>query len=113
MTIYPAIDIIDGACVRLVQGDYSQKTKFADDPCEVAKKWQSLGGEFIHIVDLDGAKSGDTPNFELIKKIAAAVDIPIEVGGGIRSIETVDKYLNGGGERYAGCHSPRTCSRNP
>lgn len=99
MTIYPAIDIIDGACVRLVQGDYSQKTKFADDPCVVAKKWQNLGGEFIHIVDLDGAKSGDTPNFELIKKIAAAVDIPIEVGGGIRSIDTVDKYLNGGVER--------------
>lgn len=99
MTIYPAIDIIDGACVRLVQGDYSQKTKFADNPCEVAKRWQKLGGEFIHIVDLDGAKNGGTPNLELIKKIAGAVDVPIEVGGGIRSMEVVEKYLNGGVRR--------------
>lgn len=99
MTIYPAIDIIDGACVRLVRGDYSQKTKFADDPCEVAKKWEALKGEFIHIVDLDGARNGETPNLELIKKIASAVKVPIEVGGGIRSMEVVDKYLQGGVER--------------
>lgn len=96
MTIYPAIDIIDGACVRLVRGDYSQKTKFADDPIEVALKWQALGGEFIHIVDLDGARCGNTPNLELIKNIAKKVDVPIEVGGGIRSMEVVDKYLDAG-----------------
>lgn len=99
MRIYPAIDIIDGACVRLERGDYSKKTKFADDPCEVAKKWESDGGEFIHIVDLDGAKSGTMPNFELICRIAAAVNVPIEVGGGIRSMEAVEKYLGGGVER--------------
>lgn len=99
MTIYPAIDIIDGACVRLVRGDYSQKTKFADDPCEVAKKWEASKGEFIHIVDLDGARNGETPNLELIKKIASEVNVPIEVGGGIRSMEVVDKYLQGGVER--------------
>lgn len=99
MRIYPAIDIIDGACVRLVRGDYSKKTKFADDPCEVAKKWESDGGEFIHIVDLDGAKSGTMPNFELICRIAAAVNVPIEVGGGIRNMEAVEKYLGGGVER--------------
>ena len=96
MRIYPAIDIIDGACVRLVQGDYSKKTKFADDPLEVALRWQSLGGEFIHVVDLDGAKSGNMPNFELISRMATKLDVPIEVGGGIRNIEAVERYLNGG-----------------
>lgn len=96
MTIYPAIDIIDGKCVRLVQGDYSQKTTFSDSPLDVAKKWRSLGGEFIHLVDLDGAKSGDTPNFELVTRIAKALDIPVEIGGGIRNMETVDKYLQNG-----------------
>ncbi len=96
MRIYPAIDIIDGACVRLVQGDYSQKTKFADNPIDVAKKWQSMGGEFIHIVDLDGAKSGTMPNFKLICDIANSVDVPIEVGGGIRNMEAVEKYLENG-----------------
>lgn len=96
MTIYPAIDIIDGKCVRLVQGDYSQKTTFSDSPLDVAKKWRSMGGEFIHLVDLDGAKSGDTPNFELVTRIAKALDIPVEIGGGIRNMETVDKYLQNG-----------------
>ncbi len=96
MRIYPAIDIIDGACVRLVQGDYSKKTKFADDPVDVALRWQSLGGEFIHIVDLDGAKSGTMPNFELITKMAKTLDVPIEVGGGIRDMDAVEKYLQNG-----------------
>ncbi len=99
MRIYPAIDIIDGSCVRLVQGDYSQKTKFADDPVEVAKRWESQGGEFIHIVDLDGAKSGSTPNMDLILNIANSVDVPIEVGGGIRNMQTVESYLDNGVER--------------
>lgn len=99
MKIYPAIDIIDGACVRLVQGDYSQKTKFADDPLVVAKRWQNEGGEFIHIVDLDGAKSGSMPNLELICNIAKTLDVPIEVGGGIRTMEAAEKYLKNGVER--------------
>ena len=67
MKIYPAIDIIGGECVRLVKGDYSQKTTYSQNPVEVAKKWEEAGGEFLHIVDLDGAKSGDMPNFELIR----------------------------------------------
>ena len=99
MRIYPAIDIIDGACVRLVRGDYSQKTKYADSPEEVAKRWESEGGEFIHIVDLDGARSGAMPNFELICGIAQSVGVPIEVGGGIRTLEAAEKYLSGGVER--------------
>ncbi len=96
MRIYPAIDIIDGACVRLVRGDYSQKTRFADDPVEVAKRWQAEGGEFVHIVDLDGARSGQMPNFELISRIAKSLDVPIQVGGGIRTMEAAEKYLANG-----------------
>ena len=99
MRIYPAIDIIDGTCVRLVQGDYSQKTKFAEDPCEVALRWQREGGEFVHIVDLDGAKSGEMPNLELICRIANTLDVPIEVGGGIRTMEAAERYLENGVER--------------
>lgn len=99
MRIYPAIDIIGGKCVRLVKGDYSQKTTYAENPVEVAKKWESLGCEFIHVVDLDGAKSGDMPNFDLISTIAASVSVPIEVGGGIRDMNCIDKYLGAGIER--------------
>ncbi len=99
MRIYPAIDIIGGKCVRLVKGDYSQKTTYAENPVDVAKKWESLGCEFIHVVDLDGAKSGDMPNFELISNIASSVSVPIEVGGGIRDMNCIDKYLGAGIER--------------
>ena len=79
MRLYPAIDIIDGKCVRLSQGDYSKKTTFAENPIEVAKMWQEQGGEFLHLVDLDGAKSGDMPNAELISQIAKELDIPVEM----------------------------------
>lgn len=96
MRIYPAIDIIDGKCVRLTKGDYSKKTTYAENPIEVAKKWEDCGGEFIHVVDLDGAKSGDMPNFSLISEIAKSLSIPIEVGGGVRDIKCVEKYLNAG-----------------
>ncbi len=96
MTIYPAIDIIGGECVRLVKGDYSQKTTFGKDPVAVAKEWESCGAEFIHIVDLDGARSGDMPNFELISDIARSVSCKVEVGGGIRGMDCAEKYLNAG-----------------
>lgn len=96
MRIYPAIDIIDGKCVRLVQGKYDQQTTFNEDSVSVAKMWEAQGGEFIHIVDLDGAKSGDMPNFDLIAEIAASVSIPVEVGGGIRNMEAVRRYLEAG-----------------
>ncbi len=99
MTIYPAIDIIDGKCVRLKMGDYSQKTVFGDDPVAVAKEWERLGAKFIHIVDLDGARSGDMPNFDLISKIAKSVSAKIEVGGGIRDMTAVDRYLEAGVRR--------------
>lgn len=99
MRIYPAIDIIDGKCVRLTRGDYGQKTVFDDDPCEVALKWQSMGAEFVHLVDLDGAKLGNTPNFELITRIARTLDVPVQIGGGVRNINVVRRYLNAGVQR--------------
>ncbi len=99
MRIYPAIDIIGGQCVRLSQGDYRKKTTYAEDPLEVAKKWESLGGEFLHLVDLDGAKTGDMPNFDLIVSIANELKIPVEIGGGIRNMESVSRYLDHGVKR--------------
>lgn len=99
MKLYPAIDIIDGKCVRLVQGDYSQKTTFSDSPTEVAKRWESQGGDLIHIVDLDGARSGNQDNLEVIRKIAASVSVPIEVGGGVRSLEAAERLLSAGVSR--------------
>ena len=89
MRLYPAIDMIDGKSVRLVQGDYNKKTVFNEKPLETALNWQNLGGEFIHIVDLDGARSGSMKNFDIICKIANTLNVPIEVGGGIRSMDAV------------------------
>lgn len=99
MRLYPAIDIIGGQCVRLSQGDYQKKTTYAENPLEVAKKWESLGGEFLHLVDLDGAKTGDMPNFDLIAAIARELSIPVEIGGGIRNMDAVVRYLESGVRR--------------
>lgn len=96
MIIYPAIDIRDGRCVRLVQGDFSRETVFSQDPVEMAKKWESQGASWIHIVDLDGAKSGSPRNFEVIKQIREKVELNIQVGGGIRNSETLKKYFDMG-----------------
>ena len=95
MKILPAIDIKDGICVRLAKGDYSKMTKYNNDPVDVAGVWVKEGAENIHIVDLDGARSGETNNFSVIKKIREQFpDIFIQVGGGIRSKEDIEKYLN-------------------
>ncbi len=96
MTIIPAIDIKDGKCVRLVRGEEGTETVFSDDPVSVALKWQNCGASLIHVVDLDGAFKGKPVNTSLIKNIAAAVSCPVQVGGGIRSIEAVEKYLSYG-----------------
>jgi phosphoribosylformimino-5-aminoimidazole carboxamide ribotide isomerase len=85
--------------VRLYQGDYSRETIFNDDPLIVALQWQALGANRIHIVDLDGAASGDVVNWEIIQNIAAAVQVPTQLGGGIRSLETIEKVLKSGIER--------------
>ena len=97
MRILPAIDIKDGKCVRLAKGDYSKVTHYFDDPKLVAKMWIDKGASCIHIVDLDGAKCGLTPNYEMINAIRLEhPDIYIQVGGGVRSIETIAKYLDSG-----------------
>jgi phosphoribosylformimino-5-aminoimidazole carboxamide ribotide isomerase len=85
MLIYPAIDLLNGRCVRLRQGDYSQETVFSDDPSAVARKWVELGADRIHVVDLDGAKAGKPVNGPVIRKIVEAARVPVQLGGGLRT----------------------------
>lgn len=99
MILFPAIDIRNGKCVRLVQGDYDQEIIYGDSPTEMALLWEKQGAEFIHIVDLDGAKTGDSPNQRAIGAIAEAVSVPIQVGGGIRSIDMIEKHIASGVDR--------------
>ena len=96
MIILPAIDIKDGKVVRLLQGRFDQVTQYGDDPLVMAKHWESLGAKYLHLVDLDGAQSGERKNAEVIKRIAKEVKIPVETGGGIRSRDVVDDYLKSG-----------------
>lgn len=94
MLIIPAIDLQNGEAVRLYKGDYAQKTVYSQNPAELAKRFEAMGAKYLHIVDLDGAKDGNTANVETIRKIRGNVDIPIQVGGGIRNAETVALYLD-------------------
>ncbi|WP_223070055.1 1-(5-phosphoribosyl)-5-[(5-phosphoribosylamino)methylideneamino]imidazole-4-carboxamide isomerase [Paenibacillus caui] len=98
-TIYPAIDIRGGKCVRLVQGDYDRETVYHDSPVEAAKAWEAQGGEYIHLVDLDGAKAGHPVNHEIIGEIARSVNVPVQVGGGLRKLEDVKLLLGLGVSR--------------
>lgn len=93
MRIYPAIDLKDGKCVRLLQGDYNKVTVFGD-PIGAALKWANDGASFLHLVDLDGAKEGKSVNQEVIKIILKNINIPIQLGGGIRSLEDIDRLLS-------------------
>lgn len=97
--IYPAIDIRGGKCVRLVQGDYGRETVYNDNPVEVAKSWEAQGGTFIHLVDLDGAKAGHPVNEELIGEIARSVQVPVQIGGGLRTLDDVKRLLSLGVSR--------------
>lgn len=99
MNIFPAIDLYDGKVVRLFKGDYSQMTVYSDNPLGVAKDFEAQGAKYIHMVDLEGAKSGGTPNFEIVSKIAQNTGLFTEIGGGIRSLDTVEKYLSAGLDR--------------
>ncbi len=96
MKLYPAIDLIKGKAVRLVRGDYEQMTVYSEDPIAVAKGFRDAGAEYLHVVDLEGAKTGETPNIELISRIIKEIGLKTEVGGGIRSAETVKKYIDAG-----------------
>lgn len=99
MKLFPAIDLKDGAAVRLFQGDYDKMTLYSDDPVKVAKGFAKDGAEYLHLVDLDGAKDGTTQNFATIEKIVAATGMFCEVGGGIRSEKRIKAYLNLGVKR--------------
>lgn len=94
MQIWPAIDLRGGKCVRLQQGDYARETVFGDDPAAMARHWFDLGGQQIHLVDLDGAKAGRPGNLASVVAILEAVDVPCEFGGGIRDEETIRKLLD-------------------
>ena len=97
--IIPAVDIRDGRCVSLYQGDYRKETVFSDDPLDVALKWQSMGATRLHIVDLDGAARGEIVNLEIVRQLGSAMMIPTQIGGGIRSIETMEMLFKLGMDR--------------
>jgi phosphoribosylformimino-5-aminoimidazole carboxamide ribotide isomerase len=97
--LYPAIDIRGGQAVRLLQGDYARETTYDADPVDAAKRWAGEGAEYLHVVDLDGAKVGAPRNLEAVRRIVTAVDCPIQVGGGLRDAESVAAVLDAGAER--------------
>lgn len=99
MILFPAIDIVDGKAVRLFKGDYQQMTVYSDNPAEIALDFKNCGATAIHIVDLEGAKDGNTPNFDTVLAIKKASGLFCEIGGGIRNMEVVEKYLDAGIDR--------------
>ena len=99
MLIYPAIDLYDKKAVRLYKGDYNNMTVYSDNPCEIAEDFYSQGARYMHVVDLEGAKTGETPNIDVIEKLASYPDMFIEVGGGIRNIDVASRYIAAGVDR--------------
>ncbi len=99
MEVIPAIDIRGGRCVRLYQGDYARETVFSDDPLLVAERWQKEGAQRLHVVDLDGAREGEPVNDAVIGRILKAANVPVQVAGGIRQIDVIDRYMELGADR--------------
>ncbi|NLI37772.1 MAG: 1-(5-phosphoribosyl)-5-[(5-phosphoribosylamino)methylideneamino]imidazole-4-carboxamide isomerase [Clostridiaceae bacterium] len=99
MIIYPAVDIRDGRCVRLRQGSYSDMTVYGDDPVEMALKWQDAGSQYLHVVDLDGARGQGKHNRDIIGRMVKALGIPVQTGGGIRTMADIDEVLSLGAAR--------------
>ena len=99
MNIFPAIDLYDKKAVRLYKGNYNEMTVYSNNPIEIAYDFEKNGAKFIHMVDLEGAKNGTTPNIEIVKEVATKTNLFVEIGGGIRNLETVEKYLNAGVSR--------------
>ena len=99
MEIIPAIDLRLGRVVRLFQGDYDRQTSYSSDPVAVARQWEEQGASRLHVVDLDGAKSGQLHNLEIVRRIARAVDIPLQLGGGLRTLQAVESALQAGADR--------------
>lgn len=96
MNLFPAIDLYTGWAVRLYQGDYHQMTVYDKDPLSVARRFRDAGAEYLHMVDLEGAKTGETPNLDTVRTVAAQSGLKVEIGGGIRSEEVIKKYLDAG-----------------
>ena len=99
MHIFPAIDLYDKKAVRLLKGDYNQMTVYSDNPSEFALDFEKQGARFLHIVDLEGARDGTTPNLDIIKSITKNTNLFVEVGGGIRNMDVVKKYIDAGVDR--------------
>ena len=99
MLLFPAIDLYEGKAVRLFKGDYAQMTVYSDKPWEIGQEFVRCGASHIHIVDLEGAKSAETPNYETVRKIKEATGVFCEIGGGIRTMEVIDRYLGAGLDR--------------
>lgn len=99
MLIYPAIDIKDGKCVMLTQGKFDKEKIYSEDPVEAAKTWERKGAKMLHIIDLDGAFEGKSKNYEIIQKIIGEIDIPVQLGGGIRDLETIKTLIDIGAGR--------------
>tara|TARA_B100000686_G_scaffold273627_1_gene291338 strand:- start:393 stop:1115 length:723 start_codon:yes stop_codon:yes gene_type:complete len=99
MKIFPAIDIKDKKCVRLIKGDFDTKTEYEMSPIEQAGKYKDHGFKNLHIIDLDGALTGETVNIDIVKEIISKFDFKIEIGGGVRKLESIDKYINAGAEK--------------
>ncbi len=96
MRIFPAIDLFEGKAVRLFKGDYAQMTVYSENPIEIARDFKAQGAEYMHLVDLEGAKSGETPNLQTVEKLVGVGGLFVEVGGGIRNMQTVEKYVSVG-----------------
>ena len=99
MILYPAIDIADGKAVRLVQGDFAAQTVYEDDPLAAARSWVQSGARFLHVIDLDGARTGTPQNLHHVERITAELDVPVQVGGGLRSLPAVRDALRAGAQR--------------
>ena len=99
MILYPAIDIRDGKAVRLIQGDYDQETAYDDNPVVAARRWVDGGARWLHVVDLDGARAGEPVNLEHVRRIVAAVSVPVQLGGGLRDSKKVEEAISSGVER--------------
>lgn len=99
MNIFPAIDLFDKKAVRLFKGDYNQMTVYSNNPIEIARDFEAKGAKFIHMVDLEGAKDGTTPNLEIVAQVAKETGLFVEIGGGIRSMEALEKYFSAGVDR--------------
>ena len=99
MILFPAIDLYDGKAVRLFKGDYAQMTVYSHNPTQIARDFEAKGAKYVHLVDLEGAKDGTTPNLDIVKQIAGETSLFTEIGGGIRNMETVRAYLENGVDR--------------